>query len=288
MSALKTCTLIAVAASALTLSACTSGADAQSDASGTSGAPGTISSTGTGTLPGTPAPTSTRTWTTDAMVFSGDGTWSSEVASIESLLTANGMTYTDTTSAQLDAMSVADLASFGMLVFPGGEGSTEAESVSAQTHANLREAVQVMGVSYLGFCAGSFVAVAPAPAAGADVSYGFGVVNGPILNEWTPTDNPNADYEMTADTFPDGSTVDILWYGGPITPDTGVIAKYPTGDPAISEMWSGAGFVVLSGIHPTASLAMLDALGVTPATPDTGLAVQLMQAALNQKPLPTF
>jgi hypothetical protein len=222
------------------------------------------------------------------MVFSGSGTWSSEVASIENLLTVNGMTYQDTSSAQLDAMSVDELAQFGMLIFPGGEGGTEAGSVSAQTHANLREAVQVRGVSYLGFCAGSFVAVAPAPAAGQDVSYGFGVVDGPVLNEWTPPDNPNASYEMTTDTFPDGASIELLWYGGPITPNTGVIAKYPTGDPAISEMWSGAGFVVLSGIHPTASQAILDALGVSPATPDTALAVQLMNAALHQQTLPTF
>jgi hypothetical protein len=241
------------------------------------------------TLPGAPTTaTPKRTWTTDAMVFSGDGTWSSEVASIEALMTANGITYKDTNSTELDAMTLDDLAQFGMLVFPGGEGSTEAESVSATTHANLRAAVQTLGVNYLGFCAGSFVAVAPAPAAGQDVTYGFGVVNGPILDEFTPTDNANADYEMTLDTFPDGTSTDILWYGGPITPSTGIIAKYPTGTPAISEMWSGAGFVVLSGIHPTATLAMLDALGVSPATPDTDFAVKLMKAALNQAPLPTF
>jgi hypothetical protein len=281
--------LIAAAFGSLALSACNSGSGASADAAGNGGSSttGTTTGTPTGSLPGAPVLTTTRAWTTDAMVFSGSGTWSSEVASIEALLTANGLTYKDTSSAELDAMTTADLGNFGLLIFPGGEGSTEAEGVSTQTHANLRYAVQTLGVSYLGFCAGSFVAVAPAPAAGADVTYGFGVVNGPVPNEWIPTDNPNASYEMQLETFADGTSVDLLWYGGPITPNTGVIAKYPTGDPAISEMWSGAGFVVLSGVHPTADQAILSALGMS-GSPDTGLAVKLMKAALNQEPLPTF
>ena len=80
----------------------------------------------------------------------------------------------------------------------------------------------------------------------------------------------------------------ILWYGGPVTPNVGVIAKYPTGDPAISEMWSGNGFVVLSGVHPTMTQSDLDSLGVTPDTDDTAFAWQLFNAALNQQPLQTF
>jgi glutamine amidotransferase-like uncharacterized protein len=174
-----------------------------------------------------------------------------------------------------------------MMVFPGGEGGTEAGSVSAQTHANLRAAVQQYGVSYIGFCAGSFIAVAPAPAAGQDVSYGFGVVNGPLLNYYE-LENQGVDYQSTTESFPDGSTMPILWYGGPVTPDLGVIAKYPTGDPAISEMWSGNGFVVLSGVHPTMTTADLDGLGVTPDTDDTAFAWELFNAALNQQPLATF
>lgn len=246
-----------------------------------SGAPAPQPGTASPPTAGAPA----RAWTTDAMVFAGDGTWGVEVSSIENILSTNGATYQEVDSPTLDAMTVDQLASFGLLIFPGGEGGTEAGSVSAQTHANLREAVQSRGVSYLGFCAGSFVAVAPAPAAGQDVSYGFGIVNGPILNEWPGT---SADYEMQLESFPGGSSVNLLWYGGPITPNSGVIAKYPTGDPAISEMWSGNGFVVLSGVHPTATQAILDSLGVTPDTPDTTLAWQLMYAALHQAPLPTF
>jgi hypothetical protein len=236
------------------------------------------------------APTSTvhRNYDTGAMLFVGDGTWATEVTSYEAILSNHGISYQTATSAQLDAMTLTQLTQFGMFIFPGGTGSTQANSVSAQTHANLRAAVQTYGVSYLGTCAGAFIAVAPAPAAGQDVSYGFGIVNGPLLNEYSGP-GTTADYESTLETFATGSawgpTLPVLWYGGPVTPNEGVIAKYPTGDPAISEMWSGNGFVVLSGVHPTMTTADLDSLGVTPDTDDTSLAWALMNAALTQQPI---
>ena len=142
-------------------------------------------------------------------------------------------------------------------------------------------------MSYVGFCAGAFVAVAPAPAAGQDVSYGFGVVDGPLLNEYAGP-GTSAAYEQTLETFADGSTQDILWYGGPITPDVGVVAKYPTGDPAISQMWSGTGLVIIAGLHPDLSQATLQSLGVSPTTSSQNTAWNILNAALTQQTLPTF
>ena len=226
-------------------------------------------------------------WSTDALLFSGTGTWSTEVSAIEAIFSAHNVSYTVVTSAQLDSMQLSDLAQFGMFVFPGGEGTQEAQSLSAATHANLRAAVQVAGVSYIGFCAGAFIGVAPAPAAGQDVSYGFGIVSTPLL-AYYELESQNVTYQSTLESFPDGSTMPILWYGGPVTPNVGVIAKYPTGEPAISEMWSGAGYVVLSGVHPTISSTDLTSLGVTPNTDETAFAWSLFNSALNQKPLPTF
>jgi glutamine amidotransferase-like uncharacterized protein len=188
-------------------------------------------------------------------------------------------------------MSVDQLASVGVLIFPGGSGGTEADSLSSQTHANLRAAVQERGVGYVGFCAGAFIGEAPAPSPGGDVSYGLGVVDGPILDLWTPPDNPNAEYEMTEQSFADGTTKDILWYGGPITPSGAgvVVAKYPNGQPSISQLRSGKGFVILSGGHPTADDAILSALGLT-STDGTHLDLvwKLFGAALSQTPLPAF
>jgi len=57
-------------------------------------------------------------------------------------------------SAELNAMSLDQIARFGVLIFQGGAGVTEAASLNAQTHANLRRAVQEKAVSYVGFCAG--------------------------------------------------------------------------------------------------------------------------------------
>lgn len=228
-----------------------------------------------------------RSYTTGVLVFTGDGTWGTEIGDLEAMLDAHGVTYQEATSAQLDAMSAQDMATFGVIYIPGGEGGTEAGNTLPQTHANLRTAVQQLGVSYVGFCAGAFVAVAPAPTNGGDVSYGFGVVDGPVLDYYT---GPGTDqtYEQTLESYPDGTTENILWYGGPVTPEIGVIARYPTGDAAISEIWSGKGLVLIGGVHPDLSQASLDALGVSPDTSAQDIAWKVFQAALTQTPLPTF
>jgi glutamine amidotransferase-like uncharacterized protein len=236
---------------------------------------------------GPPAGAPARNFSTDVLVFTGDGTWATEITDAEALLTSHGASYQEATSAQLDAMGPSDLAKFGVIYIPGGEGSTEAQGVSVATHANLREAVQSLGVSYVGFCAGAFVAVAPAPPPGGDVSYGFGIVNGPVLDGYAGP-GTDADYEMTNQTFADGSTEEILWYGGPITPNIGVIAKYPTGDPSISEMWSGNGLVLIAGLHPDLSTNTLEGLGASPVVSSQDTAWKIFNAALTGQPLPTF
>lgn len=235
---------------------------------------------------GSDSPTG-RSYTTGVLVFVGDGTWGTEIGDLEAMLDAHGVTYQEADSAQLDAMSAQDMATFGVIYIPGGEGGTEAGDTAPQTHANLRTAVQQLGVSYVGFCAGAFVAVAPAPTNGGDVSYGFGVVDGPILDYYT---GPGSDqtYAQTLESYPDGTTENILWYGGPVTPPIGVVARYPTGDPAISEIWSGKGLVLIGGVHPDLSQGSLDALGVVPDTPAQDIAWKIFQAALTQQPLPTF
>jgi glutamine amidotransferase-like uncharacterized protein len=255
--------------------------------------PGSSTSTqspGTTPLPGGPTQSVQRNYTTDALVFAGNGTWGSEVTSIETILASHGATYQEVSSAQLDAMTLQQLEQFGVLVFPGGEGGTEAGSLSAATHANLRAAVQQGGVSYIGFCAGAFIGEAPAPAPGGDVSYGLGIVNGPVLDVY-PLENQGVDYQMVELSYADGTTQDTLWYGGPVTFSGAgeVVAKYPDGTPAVSQTWSGAGFVILSGTHPTADAAILAALGLTSNDgTHTDTAWNLIQAALHQTPQAAF
>jgi hypothetical protein len=285
----KICAGSALIAASFIATACNSGGDAPTPDLGN----GTVIGAGGGSSPVSPDPTSpsdpARTWTTDVMLFTGSGTWSTEIESVEELFDARGLTYREVGSSQLDAMSVDDLAQYGLLFFPGGSGGTEADSLSSATHAHIREAVQVRGVSYIGFCAGAFIAEAPAPAAGQDVSYGLGVVNGPVLDYYY-LENQGIDIQMTTETFADGSTHNILWYGGPVTPNQGVIAKYPDGNPAISQVWSGKGFVIMSGVHPTLTQSGLDSLGVsgTGGQANQDIAWQLIHAALHQQPLPQF
>lgn len=283
----------ALALAALAMTACNGGAQPIATNINPAGEPGisgparspSSSTTAVLTAPPTAKP---RTWQTDVMLFTGQGTWSSEINSLENILTTHGATFQQIGTTELNAMTVDQIAQYGLIIIPGGEGGTEAGDLSAQTHANLREAVQSRGVSYLGFCAGSFIAVAPAPVGNQDVSYGLGIVNGPTL-QYYYLENQGTDIAMTEESFADGTQADLLWYGGPVTPNTGVIAKYPTGDPAISEMWSGNGFVILSGVHPTASQAILDALGMTSTDgTHTDIAWKLINGALHQAPLPSF
>lgn len=276
--------------SLFTLGACvspdtTSVAKASGDASLSAPIPGSPSAPAPAPAP---APTSApaRAYTTDALLFTGSGTWGTEISALEKILDTNKISYKTVGSSELDGMSVDDLAQYGLLIVPGGSGGTIAGSVSAKTHANLRQAVQERGLSYIGFCAGSFVAVAPAPAPGKDVSYGFGIVNGPVLDYPNDPTVSGKEYAVVPTTFADGSKRSILWYGGPATPNTAgtVVAKYPSGEAMISEMWSGKGFVVLSAVHPSVSASVL---GLSdPDGVDTELTLQLIQAALHQQPLP--
>lgn len=241
-------------------------------------------------LPGAPPMIVERNFQTDALLFIGSGTWASEVASLRSILSTHGASFQEVTSAQLNAMSLEDLTQYGVIIFPGGSGGTEADSLTSATQARLRSAVQQKGVGYVGFCAGAFIAQAPAPSAGGDVSYGLGIVDGPVLDYYYLEDQ-GIDIAMTLLSFADGSTQDTLYYGGPVTPEVpgGVIARYPNGDPAISQMWSGAGFVVISGPHPTATSSILNSLGVSSSDgTHTETAWKMIDAAMHQQALAAF
>src|SRR4051812_20968798 len=75
-----------------------------------------------------------RKYKTDALLFSGDGTWQDEVVSLKSIFDDQHMTYREVSSADLNSMSVDDLASYGVIVWPGGMGGTQTESLTEDTH----------------------------------------------------------------------------------------------------------------------------------------------------------
>jgi glutamine amidotransferase-like uncharacterized protein len=235
-----------------------------------------------------PEAPSQRSWSVDALLFAGSGTWAAEVSSLKSILSARGASYIEVSSAELNAMTLEEISEFGVLIFPGGSGGTQAGSLSSSTKALLRQAVQERGVGYTGFCAGAFIAVAPTPAPGRDVVYGLGVAEGPVLDYYY-LENQGVTAQMTLLQLADGSTRDVLWYGGPVTPDQpgDVIARYPNGDASISQLTSGAGLVVISGGHPGVPASSKSAFGLVDSDGlDYELTWSMISAAMNHQRLP--
>ncbi len=231
-----------------------------------------------------------RTWQTDALVYGGDGVWQDEKRSIENILTERGATWKEVSSAELEAMSVDEIASFGLLIFPGGSGGTQTRSLSVETHVKLRQAIQERGVSYIGFCAGEWIAVAPNTPPGEKAEYGFGLYDGKVLDFYRLT-NEGVETSILPLSFADGTKREVFWYGGPVTPDVpgGVVARHPDGTPAITQVWSGKGFMILVGPHPGASQAARESFGLQdPDGVDFDLEWTLFEAALHQKPLQAF
>src|SRR4051812_24785147 len=63
-------------------------------------------------------PAGPRTFSTDVLLFIGSGTWSTEVANLENILSNNGASYDTATSTGLNSMSIDDLAQYGAIVIP--------------------------------------------------------------------------------------------------------------------------------------------------------------------------
>jgi hypothetical protein len=80
---------------------------------------------------------------------------------------------------------------------------------------------------------------------------------------------------------------ELLWYGGPSTPEIsgGVVAKYSDGSPAITQIQSGQGFLIVSGFHPGATAAILASLGLRRDAYDHDFAWTLLKAAITGQKL---
>lgn len=231
----------------------------------------------------------TNSYTTDVLLFNGVGISTSDWQTTEQILKSNGFTYRLANSSQLNAMSLDQITSHGVMIFPGGYGNQISNGLTQATRLRLREAVRVHGVGYVGFCAGAWVAVDPEVDLDQVASYGFGIAEGAHLNLYHPNGStPTAD--MVDVTFADGSHRDLVWWGGPYTSEwtNGVVARYKTGEPAISQTWAGKGFVVVSGPHPEAPQGWRNTAGSDSDGLDYDIAVDMIKAALNKQPLPAF
>ena len=91
------------------------------------------------------------------LLFTGTGTSRDDIVAIETLLKTNNLVYATADSEQLNRMDAADLQRSRLLIVPGGNFVGMGNSLTANTTANIRTAVK-SGVSYLGICAGAFLA----------------------------------------------------------------------------------------------------------------------------------
>jgi glutamine amidotransferase-like uncharacterized protein len=241
-----------------------------------------------GTLPvsagATSVPTAvpaSRSWVTDALVFNGTGTSASDTASVVNILTTHGLTHKTVTSAQLNALSAADLRSYGLIIWPGGVAKQQNDSLTAVTLNRVYSAVHDDGVGYVGFCAGAFEA-------GNYGSWGLGLTSQGF--DYYQLESQGVVTAMVDATFANGSVRSLVWYGGPQLNGFGkIVAKYADGNPAIAEDEVGKGYVVLSGPHPEAPQGWRDGPGLTDRDGlDYDIALELFKAALHHVPLSSF
>jgi glutamine amidotransferase-like uncharacterized protein len=213
------------------------------------------------------------------LLFSGTGTSPNDVTAVESILSRNHLAYSAADSAQLNEMSASWLEQYRLLIVPGGNFIDMGESLGPRTAAKIREAVQD-GVSYLGICAGGFLAANPA-------GKGFNLTSG-VQFKFYSAEEQGIRKTAVAITGVGTPTLEQYWEDGPQFTGWGsVVGRYPDGTPAIVEGTSGKGWVILSGVHPEAPQSWRRGMTfTTPVSDDHRYAATLIAAALNRTSLP--
>jgi hypothetical protein len=222
-----------------------------------------------------------------AMIYIGSSTWMAEADSIEQTLRTHHYSYQEWTPSQLNQAQGVELEMYQLLIIPGGYAPGLVSELSVDARAMLRTAVREGIMDYLGFCAGAWLAVSPPEPDSDHRSYGIGFIDGPMQRH-APMEDAGGDYGLVEARLWDGSVRKLLWWGGPSTPEAAqegetVLARYPGGEPAISVLRAGKGRAVLSGLHPTATQAVLNSIGVQSSesiAPD--ITLQLVKRALGR------
>lgn len=228
---------------------------------------------------------------TDVLIYNGIGVSTSDWQATENIVQGQGWSYQLVNSTELNAMSLDQIASFGVIVVPGGSGGTIASNLTPAARLNLRKAIRDRGVGYVGFCAGAWVGVGPEALGDATASYGFAIAPGSVLSVYWPGGNSNLTAAMVPVTLASGTTRQLVWWGGPSTPEWtpeqggSVLGRYATGEPAISQIRSGAGQVIISGPHPEAPQGWRATAGNDPDGLDQFIAAAMMDSARTAIPL---
>lgn len=224
------------------------------------------------------------------LLYNGMGISYSDWKQLEQIIRSMGVSYRLVNTSALTSISLTDLKKFKMILIPGGNSNTIHNTLSTTTKIKVRKAVRDGGVSYLGICAGAFAAVGIDTRSNTTAYYGFGVAQGDYLKHWYPNGNTSLIAAVPRVSFADGTRRYLMWWDGPSTPEwpKGVVARYADGKPAISQTWTGLGFVIVSGPHPEAPASWQYDSGPDPDGLDHHIAKKLINAALYKKPLTTY
>ena len=289
--------IIASAFSLISLSACNGSANAGTSPFTQAASPSNSTSSTLESTSSSSSPTSTNTTSTEttptapraykigALIYQGAATAFGDVEAITSILDSHKVDYKVVDSAGMDALKLEDYNQYGMIIWPGGYAGQMSSSLKASTRETLRRAVNELGLSYVGFCAGAFIAVSP------DTSWGFSMIKADTLPYYHLEDE-GTDSAMTDILLADGSTRSMVWWGGPYLPEypKGVIGRYSdTKQPAIAQTRAGKGLMILSAVHPESPQNWRDKLGLTDKDGlDQDFAWSMFDAALKQQPMKTL
>ena len=216
------------------------------------------------------------------LLFNGTGTSPTDVTALQSILSALKLAYATANSSQMNAMSVAKLAAYKLLIVPGGNSITIGGHLTKAATTNIHNAVVNNGLHYLGICAGSFFG-------GYSIHNGLNLTSGVWFNFYAD-EFKGIHKAAVLLSYPNRTNLDVYWQDGPQLSGWGqVISKYPDGVPAMVDGHSGKGWVILSGVHPEAPANWRTGLNFTTSlAADQAYAGTLITNALNGTSLPHF
>jgi glutamine amidotransferase-like uncharacterized protein len=215
------------------------------------------------------------------LLFAGRGTSPNDVAALEGVLSGAGLHYSTATSRQLNDLDESELATYRLLVVPGGNFEAIGHALDTRTTMRLRGAV-AGGLNYLGVCAGAFFA-GHSPFNGLDLTSG-------VRFPFYAAENRGVRKTAVAVSTPEGAPIDQYWEDGPQLTGWGeVVARYPDGTPAVVQGGFGKGWVVLTGVHPEAPESWRRGITfTTPVAASHAYAATLIDAAMNGRRLPHY
>ena len=130
-------------------------------------------------------------------------------------------------SSQIAAMSVTKLASYRLLIVPGGNSITIGNGLTKAATTNIHNAVINYGLHYLGICAGAYFG-------GSSIYNGLNLTSGVWFNPWTNGGQGTAKASVMI-SYPN-QKLDQYWEDGPQLKGWGnIVGKYPDGIPAMVE-----------------------------------------------------